>query len=128
MGHPTMGICLTVENGKYRKSSFNKSVMNRCATSIIRELIQKSSKAIEPIMEVSLAGSPAMIEQAARDISQKRGQILEHGEEHLEGVIPVVEVQGWIKDIRAMGLDISLKYYGYSEVSGADPEELLRRV
>lgn len=36
---PAMGIQLLISGGKYKKSSFSKSVMNKCASSLTRNLI-----------------------------------------------------------------------------------------
>ena len=53
---PTMGIQLVITDGKYRKSSFSKEIMNKTATSLIREMIEKNTCLIEPMMLFSLDG------------------------------------------------------------------------
>lgn len=58
---PAVGIQLQIKDGKYKRSSFSKSVMNRCASSLIRNILDKSTVLIEPIMEFTLEGDPAMI-------------------------------------------------------------------
>lgn len=40
---PATGIELQINFGKYKKSSFSKSVMNRCASTLIRSILDKST-------------------------------------------------------------------------------------
>ena len=72
---PAVGIQLQILNGKYKKSSFSKSVMNRCASSLARSLIDRNSSLVEPIMEFSLEGEEVMIDVALKEVIRKRGRI-----------------------------------------------------
>lgn len=53
---PTNGIQIQIISGKYKKSSFSKALLNKCASQLTRKLIQKTSVMIEPIMEFTLTG------------------------------------------------------------------------
>lgn len=83
-----MGIQLQIQNGKYKKSSFSKSVMNKCASSLTRNLVEKTSALIEPIMEFNVSGDEAMIDYALKDVLRKRGRVDEQTETSLSGSIP----------------------------------------
>lgn len=43
----------------------------------------------------------------------------------ITGKIPASEVRGWIKELRAMGLEVEMKFSNYEEVTGVDPNKLL---
>ena len=47
---PATGIMLEITNGKYKRTSFSKSVMNKCASSLVRKVLDSSTVLIEPIM------------------------------------------------------------------------------
>lgn len=51
---PATGIQLQIKDGKYKKTSFSKSVMNRCASNLIRSVLDTSTVLIQPIMEFNL--------------------------------------------------------------------------
>ena len=40
---PATGIQLQIKDGKYKKTSFSKSVMNRCASNLIRSVLDTST-------------------------------------------------------------------------------------
>jgi hypothetical protein len=40
-------------------------------------------------------------------------------------VIPAEGVRGWLKELRAMGLEAEFKFDSYEEVIGINPEKLL---
>lgn len=67
-----------------------------------------------------------MIDEAAKDILlRKRGRVEEQTETVLTGVIPAASVRGWIKELRVMGFDVEMKFFGYENVIGTDPKKLL---
>lgn len=49
-GYPTMGMELRICGGKFQKNHFSKSIMNRCASQLSRQLLQYTSL-IEPFLE-----------------------------------------------------------------------------
>jgi hypothetical protein len=53
---PTRGISLQIVGGKYKKSSFSKSIMNKTTTSLVRSVITKKSNLIEPMMKFNVHG------------------------------------------------------------------------
>lgn len=66
-----------------------------------------------------------MIDVAIKDILKKRGRVTEQSDKKLTGFIPAEGVRGWISQVRAMGLEIQLKFSDYEEVVGVNPEKLL---
>jgi hypothetical protein len=40
-------------------------------------------------------------------------------------MIPAASVRGWIKEVRVMGLEVSMKFSKYEEIVGIDPKKLL---
>jgi translation elongation factor EF-G len=122
---PMMGVEIRIHNGIYTKSTFSKSILNRTTTELLRKLINSSSILLEPMMEFSLSGEEAMIDIALKDVLSKRGGIDEQAERVITGKIPASEVRGWIKDLRAMGLEVEMKFSDYEEVVGMDPNKLV---
>ncbi len=120
-----MGVEIRIHNGIYTKSTFSKSILNRTTTELLRKLINSSSILLEPMMEFSLSGEEAMIDIALKDVLSKRGGIDEQAERVITGKIPASEVRGWIKDLRAMGLEVEMKFSDYEEVVGMDPNKLV---
>lgn len=53
---PTIGINLVIKDGRYKKSTFSKSLMNKATTTLTRGLIEKNSTLIEPIMSFTIEG------------------------------------------------------------------------
>lgn len=94
---PAVGIQLQIEGGKYKKSSFSKSVMNRCASQLTRSLLDSSSILIEPFMEFSISGEEAMVEIALKDVLKKRGRVTDQSTTQINGFIPAEGVKGWVK-------------------------------
>ena len=80
--------------------------MNKCASTLTRNLVEKTSALIEPFMEFSLSGDENMIDYALKDVLRKRGRVEEQTENSLRGFIPAEGVRGWIKELRSMGLEI----------------------
>ena len=119
-----MGVEIRIHNGVYTKSTFSKSILNRTTTELLRKLINSSSIMLEPMMEFSLSGEEAMIDIALKDVLSKRGTIDEQAERTITGKIPASEVRGWIKELRAMGLEVEMKFSDYEEVVGVDPNKL----
>lgn len=76
-------------------------------------------------MEFTLSGEEAMIDIALKDVLSKRGTVDEQEQTSITGKIPASEVRGWIKELRAMGLEVEMKFYDYEEVSGVDPNKLV---
>jgi translation elongation factor EF-G len=124
---PMMGVEIRIHNGIYTKSTFSKSILNRTTTELLRKLINSSSIMLEPMMEFSLSGEEAMIDIALKDVLSKRGSIDEQAERTITGKIPASEVRGWIKELRAMGLEVEMKFSDYEEVVGVDPNKLVER-
>lgn len=122
-----MGVEIRIHNGIYTKSTFSKSILNRTTTELLRKLINSSSIMLEPMMEFSLSGEEAMIDIALKDVLSKRGSIDEQAERTITGKIPASEVRGWIKELRAMGLEVEMKFSDYEEVVGVDPNKLVER-
>ena len=120
-----MGVEIRIHNGIYTKSTFSKSILNRTTTELLRKLINSSSILLEPMMEFSLSGEEAMIDIALKDVLSKRGSIDEQAERVITGKIPASEVRGWIKELRAMGLEVEMKFSDYEEVVGMDPNKLV---
>lgn len=76
-------------------------------------------------MEFTLSGEEQMIDIALKDVLHKRGNIEEQDQNMITGKIPASEVRGWIKELRAMGLEVEMKFSDYEEVIGVDPSKLL---
>lgn len=64
-------------------------------------------------MEYSLEGETSMINIVVKDILKKRGRIDEQEDNKVTGLVPAASVKGWVKELRSMGLDISLKFSHY---------------
>jgi hypothetical protein len=47
-----------------------------------------------------------MIDIALKDVLHKRGTIDQQEQKIITGKIPASEVRGWIKELRAMGLEV----------------------
>ena len=116
-----MGINLIVKDGKYKKSTFSKSLMNKATSSLTRSLMEKNSTLIEPIMSFTLEGDRDGLELAYTDILKKRGRITDREESFISGFIPAFGVKGWINKLRSRGLEGTFKFYEYEEVRGINP-------
>ena len=81
--------------------------------------------AVEPMLEFTVNGEKSMINILTSDVLKRRGRIVEQEETTASGVIPAASVRGWIKELRVMGLDVSMKLHGYEEIVGIDPKKLL---
>lgn len=66
-----------------------------------------------------------MIDIALKDVLHKRGTVDVQEQNVITGKIPASEVRGWIKELRAMGLEVEMKFSDYEEVTGVDPNKLL---
>jgi hypothetical protein len=66
-----------------------------------------------------------MIEEVTKDILRRRGRVDEQLQTSLQGVVPAAAVRGWIKELRVMGLEVTMKFSRYEEISGIDPKKLL---
>ena len=111
-GYPMMGVELSVTAGRFRKKHFSKAIMNRTASTLVRQLLE-SSVPVEPMLEFAVEGEPAMIDLLASDVLKRRGRIGAQDEVSATGVIPAASVRGWIKELRVMGLEVSMKLHGY---------------
>lgn len=84
--------------------------MNRCASQLTRSLLDSSSVLIEPFMEFNISGEEGMIEIALRDVLKKRGRVSDQTPTMISGFVPAEGVKGWVKELRAMGLEIEFKF------------------
>ena len=100
------GVEIRIHNGIYTKSTFTKSILNRTTTELLRKLINSSALLLEPMMEFTLTGQEQMIDIALKDVLHKRGTIDQQEQKIITGKIPASEVRGWIKELRAMGLEV----------------------
>lgn len=66
-----------------------------------------------------------MVDEVTKDVLRRRGRINDQTETVITGMIPAASVRGWIKQLRAMGLEVDMKLAGYEEIIGIDPKKLL---
>ncbi len=66
-----------------------------------------------------------MLEHALKDVLKKRGRVEERGQGWMKGAIPAQGVRGWIGQLRAMGLEIQVRFLGYEGVIGVDGAKLI---
>lgn len=88
--------------------------------------MDSSTVVIEPVMEFNIEGDAEMIEIVIKDVLKKRGRINEQSDKKLTGLIPAEGVRGWISQLRAMGVEIDIKFADYEEVVGINPEKLVQ--
>lgn len=120
-----MGVELKINFGVYRKSTFSKAAMNKCASQLVRQMLESKSLLVEPFMEFAFEGELSMIDLIIKDILKKRGRIDSQEQKSVTGMVPASSVKGWVKELRVMGLDVSFKFSHYEEIAGVDPNRIV---
>lgn len=54
-----------------------------------------------------------MIEIAMKDTIKKRGRLNSQGLTQFEACVPAEGVKGWVKQLRSMGFEVDMKFFGY---------------
>lgn len=77
------------------------------------------------MVEIELIGEEEKIESVCGVITKKRGRIEDRQERRVQAVMPAEAIRGWVKDIRAMGFDVEIKFSNYETVQGVDAQSLI---
>lgn len=77
------------------------------------------------MVEVELIGEEEKVESICGVITKKRGRIEDRQERKVKAVVPAEAIRGWVKDIRAMGFDVDIKFSSYEVVQGIDAQTLV---
>ena len=120
-----MGIELQILDGRYKKTSFSTSFMKKKTVKLIRDLVGKASVLIEPMMKFNITGKEEFLELVESDILKKRGRIEDRETNKISGIIPAEGIKGWIKSLRAMGVEAEFKFHQFEEVIGVSANKLL---
>ena len=107
-----MAVELRIKFGKFQKKHFSKTIMNKTASQLIRQLTHNSA-VVEPFLEFQLQGEANMIDEVSKDVLRRRGRIDNQEPTKIDGLIPAASIKGWIKELRVMGLNVEMKFSHY---------------
>lgn len=122
--YPVISLEVHITGGKFEPSKVNRMIVTQCATKIAKEALQECVL-LEPFVSVELIGEEVMLEHAIRDIIKKRGRVEQRENRRVLASVPAEGIRGWVKSLRAMGFDTTMKFSGYEQVQGCAPEVLV---
>ena len=122
---PVTSVEVRIVGGSYTLGKVSKAIVSQTASQLMQEAIRAGSSLVEPMVEVELIGEEEKVEAICGAITKKRGRIEDRQERRVKAVVPAEAIRGWVKDIRAMGFDVEIKFSSYETVQGVDAQTLV---
>jgi translation elongation factor EF-G len=122
--YPVISVEVHITGGKFEANKLNKMVVTQACTKIVKDALQECHL-LEPFVSVELIGEEEMLEHAVKDIMKKRGRVEMRENRRVLASVPAEGIRGWVKSLRAMGFDATMKFSGYEQVQGCSPELLV---